>query len=256
MLASSGSAGLRIDELTAVVLVGGRGTRIEHLIGDVPKPLATIAGQPFLYWLTSWLVGQGVRDLVFAAGHLGNQIADWVVDLQVPSECRVVSRRESSPLGTGGGVLACLDLCEELVLVVNGDTLLLAELPPIVNRLRSTALSGIVLTVAIAESSRFGRVAATEDGLLHALLPSRPGPGTVNAGMYLFRREVLEQFLPAHVASLESDLLPHMLHTGAEIGVEASAAPFIDIGVPDALAEAEGFVTAHRSRIGDLGDYA
>lgn len=218
----------------------------------MPKSLAPVAGRPFLHWVTSWLIGQGVSDIVYSAGHLGDQIETWVGGLRLAEHGRAVCRRERSPLGTAGAVLACLDACQDIVLVVNGDTLLLAELSPIVSRFQADRLDGLIVAVYVADASRFGRLELGDDGLLRSFREKQPGAGIVNGGVYLFPRAVLERFLPVRPMSVELDLLPELLRSGARIGVAALEAPFLDIGVPETLAMAGEFVAAHRARIEGL----
>ena len=215
----------------------------------MPKPLVPVAGRPFLHWVTSWLIDQGVSDIVYLAGHLGDQIETWVAGLDLPEHVRALCRREPSLLGTGGAVLACLDVCQDLVLVVNGDTLLLAELSPIVSRFQTEQLDGLIVAVRVGDASRFGTLELGDDGLLRSFREKQPGAGIVNGGVYLFPRAVLERFLPFRPLSIELDLLPELLRSGARIGVAPLEAPFLDIGVPETLAMAGKFVAAHLARI-------
>lgn len=243
------SAYPRLEGVTAVVLAGGRGTRLAPLIDNLPKPLVPVAGRPFLYWVTSWLVRQGVSHIVYSAGHLGDQIETWVAGLRLVEHGRAVCRREKLPLGTGGAVLACLDVCQDLVLVVNGDTLLLAELSPIVSRFQAARLDGLIVAVPVADASRFGTLERGDDGLLRSFREKQPGAGLVSGGVYLFPRAILERFLPIRPLSMEVGLLPDLLRGGARIEVATVDAPFLDIGVPETLALAGEFVATHRARI-------
>ncbi len=244
----------RLEGLTAVILAGGRGTRLASLIDNVPKPLVPVAGRPFLSWVTSWLIGQGVVDLVYSAGYLGEQIETWVAGLDFPEGVRARCRLEPSPLGTGGAVLACLDVCQDRVLVLNGDTLLVAELPPVMSRLRPDRLDGLIVGIPVDDASRFGTLEIGDDGLLRSFREKQPGAGIVNGGVYLFPRAVLQRFLPVRTMSLELDLLPDLLRQGARIAVVAVEAPFLDIGVPETLATAGDFVSANRAQLcGDFG---
>ncbi len=125
--------------VTAVVLAGGRGTRIRGLYPDVPKPMIEVAGKPFLHWVTAHLVRAGVRDFVYSTGYLGDQIADWCGNEDFPG----VRRRacpEAEPLGTGGGLLNCLDICRDEILTINGDSLCVGGVSEIL-QLRSAARS-------------------------------------------------------------------------------------------------------------------
>jgi D-glycero-alpha-D-manno-heptose 1-phosphate guanylyltransferase len=215
----------------------------------LPKPLVPVAGRPFLSWVTSWLIGQGVSDLIYSTGHLGDQIETWVASLELPRGVQARCRREPAPLGTGGAVLGCLDVCQEFVLVVNGDTLLLTDLPPFMARLRADRSDGLMVGIPVADASRFGTLEIADDGMLRSFREKEAGAGTVNGGVYLFPRAVLERFLPVRAMSLEQDLLPELLRQRAQVGVVVTEAPFIDSGVPEALASADAFVGRHRSRL-------
>jgi D-glycero-alpha-D-manno-heptose 1-phosphate guanylyltransferase len=242
-----------LEGLTAVVLAGGRGTRLASVIDNVPKPLVSVAGRPFLAWLTAWLIGQGVSDLVYSTGHLGDQIQTWVSDLELAVGVRAQCHREPSPLGTGGAVLACLDVCQDRVLVINGDTLLLTELAPLVSQFEEDRLDGLVVGIPVADASRFGTLEIGENGLLRSFREKQPGGGVVNGGIYLFRKATLEGFLPVRAMSLEKDLLPELLRQGARIPVITLEDPFLDIGVPEALARADSFVSTHGPRLEGSG---
>jgi NDP-sugar pyrophosphorylase family protein len=233
---------IALPGLTAVVLAGGRGSRLGPLSADVPKPLIPVAGRPFLDLVAGWLRDQGVVDTVYSAGHLGEQVEAWVEGLHLLAGERATCRREPSVMGTGGAVLGSLDLCQAFVLVANGDTLLLTTLPPIVERVCTEALDGIVVAVRVDDTSRFGSLDVGEDGLLRSFREKAPGAGVVNGGLYLFRRASLERCLPVRPSSLELDVIPDLLRDGARIGVAVVDDPFIDIGVPDALAAADAFV--------------
>jgi NDP-sugar pyrophosphorylase family protein len=239
---------MSLDHLTAVVLVGGRGTRLGSLSAEVPKPLIPVAGRPFLDLVADWLRDQGVVDTVYSAGYLGEQVEAWLHGLHIRAPERARCRRESSAMGTGGAVLGCLDLCDELIVVANGDTLLLTRLPPIVEEVRANALDGMVVAVRMDDTSRFGSLDVDDDGLLQSFREKAPGAGVVNAGLYVFRRATLERCLPVRASSLEEDLIPRLVGDGSRIGVKVVNAPFIDIGVPDALAAADAFVGAHIPR--------
>ena len=236
---------MTLDGLTAVVLAGGRGTRLGPLSVDVPKPLIPVAGRPFLDLVAGWLRDEGVVDTVYSAGYLGDQIVAWVEGLPLLVGERATCRREPTALGTGGAVIGCLDLCQELILVTNGDTLLLTKLGPIVERLRRDALDGIIVAIRVDDASRFGSLGVGDDGLLRSFREKVPGAGLVNGGLCLFKRATLERRLPARPSSLERDVIPALVLERARIGVAVVEAPFIDIGVPDALAAADAFVDTY-----------
>jgi len=86
----------------AIILLGGKGTRLSALYPDIPKALAPTAGKPFLQWQLDWLFNNGLSSILLAAGYKGDQIADWVRQQNYKQEVTVSI--EPAPLGTGGGL--------------------------------------------------------------------------------------------------------------------------------------------------------
>jgi NDP-sugar pyrophosphorylase family protein len=233
--------------ITAVVLAGGLGTRLADLYPDLPKPMVPVAGVPFLHWVTQWIAAQGVADIVYSVGHHAPIIENWVADSPAPAEVRRRAKRELAPLGTGGGVLNCLDMASDYVLIVNGDTLLLADCSPSITRLATEPLDGVIFAVLVEDTSRFGSV-AVRDGLLHDFLEKRPGRGLVYGGVAILRRDILSNFPIGAPLSLETAILPALIGKGHRIAVTVTDEPFLDIGTPSSVAQADEFVGTYRDR--------
>lgn len=232
--------------ITAVVLAGGRGTRIAPLIADVPKPMVRVAGVPFLHWVTLFLARHGIADVVYATGFKGDQIADWCADGSLPGLQRRVSH-EAAPLGTGGGLLQALPLCGAWVLVVNGDSLCLDGLDRLLAA-PDAGTDGAILGLHRADASRYGSLETDARGNLTAFREKVPGAGYVYAGMLFLRRAMLEAVWRDGPLSIEHDIMPDLLSRQARIAsVLLDDAPFIDIGTPETLAQAEAFLAAHRA---------
>lgn len=236
------------QDLTAVILAGGRGTRVRALYPDVPKPLIPVASEAFLYWVTAWYANQGVSDFVYSAGHLGNQVEHWVRQRPMPPLVRQV-RIENEPLGTGGGLLNCLDLCRDWVLVANGDSLCLANLSAFLALHQRPGLDGAILGVDVDDASRYGTLDVDIDGRLKAFREKQPGTGTVNSGTYLFRRTTLERLRQPGSFSIEHDLVPEILASGGDFRVQrVTVVEFIDIGIPETVVTASDFIARNRAR--------
>lgn len=236
-----------MKDVTAVVLAGGRGTRIRALHPNTPKPLIPVAGQPFLHWLTLWLAESGVAEVLFSTGWLGEQIEDWCRS-QGDSVISFSCVREEEPLGTGGALFHCLDACKEWLLVVNGDALCMGGLPELLALRNSDGLDGGLIGVRVSDTSRFGSL-VVKNGLLQAFHEKIPGSGLINGGVYLFRKRALASMSLKGAFSIERELIPGLLQKGARLRVvEPRTCPFIDIGTPESLAEAENFVTANFQR--------
>lgn len=231
---------------TALILAGGKGTRLAGLYPDTPKPMIPVAGQPFVSWVTAWLVQQGLRDFVYSTGYLAAVVQDWC---RAPVFAPSVTRRwrhEETPLGTGGGILNCLEACGEDVLALNGDSLLLCDLAPMFAAFQNA--DAVMLGSWVADSSRYGTLDSGEDGFLRAFHEKRPGEGYINGGLYLMRQSWLRRFPRNVPLSMEYDVIPEMLKQGARIAVhKVKDAPFLDIGLPETVAQADDFIRANQS---------
>jgi NDP-sugar pyrophosphorylase family protein len=236
-------------EVTAIVLAGGKGTRLSSIYPDLPKPMVPMCGRPFLHWVTAWLVRQNVRDIVYSLGHRAEQIETWMSSADFGSDVRLRCQRESAALGTGGAIVNCLKLCSDPVLALNGDSLVLAPLAPMAARLDAT-VDGVLRGVAVDEATRYGTLEVGPDGLLRRFLNNQPGRGLINGGVYLMRQRFFSAHAPAGQSSMENDLLPAALANGARIAVDLPAqSPFLDIGTPGSVVRAEAFIAKHAAML-------
>ena len=169
---------------TAVVLAGGQGTRIRHLLPDLPKPLAPVAGRPFLEWVARYLRRQGVTRIVFSTGHHAAKIEAFAAGLTLEG-VSIGCVEEPTPLGTAGGFLHALkgvpDSAAEL-LVCNGDSLLLADLAPLFASLSAPDIDAALLAVTVEDATRYGTVEAGDGGLLHGFAEKHPAQVRSMAG--------------------------------------------------------------------------
>jgi len=226
-----------------VILAGGGGTRIRHLLPDLPKPLAPVAGRPFLEWVIRYLRKQGLGQILISAGFLAGKLAHFA------SQQGVQCVAETRPLGTGGGFLhafASAGGAASEVLACNGDSLVLAELAPMIASLEDQTIAGALLGVRVLDASRFGTVDADPSGCLTRFAEKHPGAGLVNGGVYLFRRAALAGFPAGRPLSFEYDVFPALVSQNRKIKVVSCEAPFLDIGTEESLAQADAFVAQHK----------
>jgi NDP-sugar pyrophosphorylase family protein len=242
---------LGLDQITAIVLAGGLGTRIRHLLEGVPKPMAPVAGKPFVEWVVRFLRAQGVRQVVISTGYLGHTIEEHFARTKVPG-ATVLCVREETPLGTAGGFLNAVQrsrIDSPAWLVVNGDSLVLASLAPMADALsEKTELS--VLGVSVPDASRYGTLALSAAGDLIGFAEKRPGPAVINAGVYLIRSSLLGKFSAQRPLSFENDVFPSLLRNGTGARAIPVQAAFIDIGVESSFREAGQFIVKNRAAFG------
>lgn len=230
--------------MVAIVLVGGK-----HLL----NPLINVAKEPFLYWLTLWLKSQGVCHIVYSASHQhADKITAFSQDLAdaFPALCLDVIT-EARPLGTGGGSALCAQrFPADYTLIVNGDSILLSDIRSAFTTLKQNhALDGIIFGTSLTNAGRFGTLEVDEHQLLRAFREKQPGKGSVNAGVYLLKNELLANVSPDKESSLEYDCFPRWLAEGKSIKVVDDKAPFIDIGTPESLKRAHVLMAEYQSLI-------
>jgi NDP-sugar pyrophosphorylase family protein len=230
------------DSVTAILLAGGFGTRIRALYPDTPKPMIPIGGRPFLEWQLRYLAGQGIRRFVISLGYLA-EVAEAYFAARPSDGLAIQTVVEGDPLGTGGATAyAAAATGGDPLLVANADSLAAADLAPAFGLLKRPETDAVILGVRVADASRFGTLAMDQDGRLRGFAEKRPGQGIINAGVYLFRRGVVKQFPARRPLSLETEVFPQLLAAGAVIYAAPAEVPFLDIGTPESLEEAEDFL--------------
>ena len=208
--------------------------------------MALISGKPFLQLLLGRLKSQGVDDVILGTGYMAEQIEkyfEWGDHFGV----RVRYSREDEPLGTGGALKLAESLISDPVLVLNGDSYVEWELVPILELFTAKNADVVVMLQAVADVTRYGSVAVDHDGRITQFVEkgASAGPGLINAGVYLLRKQIVCD-LPAGTAiSLEREVFPSLLDRGV-YGLVCTGL-FIDIGIPDDFKRAQ---TLLASRVG------
>lgn len=222
-----------VQEMKAVLLVGGLGTRLRSAVPSLPKALASVGDRPFLELLVRQLVSQGIHQLVMCTGYLAEQIEEVFQD---GSDLGAVIEysKEAAPLGTAGAVkLAqrCVQQDSEF-LVLNGDSLLEIDFHELISFHRKNGGLATIAAAPVQNASRYGTLQVGADGqvLGFAEKTGKSVPGIINAGVYVLSNTVLAQ-IPKGPTSLERDVFPRLLEQGVYAAEQRGL--FIDIGIPD-----------------------
>lgn len=227
----------------AVVLAGGLGTRLRSAVSDLPKAMAPIAGQPFLAYLLRHLEQSGIRRVVLAVGYRHEAIQDFFGSAY--GAIRLDYSVERELLGTGGGLRQALQYVQDAyAFVVNGDTFLRLDFAALAAMLEHS--EGIELVVAlrqIGDASRYGRAIVSSGRIQGFTADGTPGPGLINAGCYLVRRDIFERHPMPPRFSFERDFLEARITDVCPVAFPCDA-PFIDIGVPEAFQDAQTLIPA------------
>lgn len=224
-----------VDE--AVVLAGGLGTRLRAVVSDVPKPLAPVAGRPFLAWLLDGLAMQDMRRIVLATGHMAEKVEAAIGTRWAGME--IAYSVEDKPLGTGGALrLALSKLAGDAVHVLNGDTFLRYSLRGLENAACTAGVPAAIALARVDDVSRYGAVDVEDGKVIGFREKGGHGAGWINAGSYFLGVEALQALPTAEAFSLETGYLYPQAAIGGLAGYTESTG-FIDIGVPEDFARAQ-----------------
>jgi NDP-sugar pyrophosphorylase family protein len=175
-----------LQDITALILAGGLGTRLRSVVADRPKVLVPVHGRPFLAFLLDQLAAAGLRHAVLCTGFRAELVREELGLRWGPLELEYSA--EESPLGTGGALRRALPLARsEVVLALNGDSYCDADLPGFFAAHDTSRSAGTLLLTEVADTSRYGRVECNRDGRVLAFSEkqSAGGRGWINAGVYL-----------------------------------------------------------------------
>lgn len=216
----------------AVLLVGGRGTRLWPLTAAVPKGLLPLAGIPFLEFQLGRLAEAGVEEVWLAVGTDHQEAWERYAAHREESPALSISV-EHEPLDTAGPVTQLLDRLDETFLVLNGDVIFDAALSPF---LQEAPDAGIVLALArVEDTSAYGVVVTDAAGMVERFVEKPPrseAPAdTVNAGVYIASRRAFDGF-DAGRLSFERSVFPELVTRGDLGGVVVNGS-WLDIGTPE-----------------------
>ena len=235
--------------MEAIVLAGGLGTRLAERLNGVPKPMAPIAGRPFLEILLNQLQRAGCTRVLLSVGHLHAVIQDHFGASFRGMRIEYVV--EDVPLGTGGAIrMALTQASEESVLALNGDTFLQADYA---DMMRFHTVQATSMTMAITHQANVARYGAVlvRDGRIVGFqekssqvsgnqAPGRinQGPGWINAGAYALNKNIQWPSPLPQKFSFETDFLAPEIDRIAPAAYQVDGF-FLDIGIPEDLDRAQ-----------------
>jgi D-glycero-alpha-D-manno-heptose 1-phosphate guanylyltransferase len=216
--------------MEAIVLAGGFGTRLRELVPDLPKPMAPIAGRPFLEILLCDLAVKGFDHVILSLGYKAEAISSYFGTHY--AGLRIDSVVETEPLGTGGGVrLACELAKADHLYIFNGDTYLDLEAAA-VEALWQRSQNPVIVARSVTDTTRYGRLLVDEGRVIGFTEKGVSGPGLINAGCCVLSRVQLNALPPAVPFSLEQDFLAPLVQR-SPVEAFVTEGDFIDIGIPE-----------------------
>jgi D-glycero-alpha-D-manno-heptose 1-phosphate guanylyltransferase len=212
--------------MEAIVLAGGKGTRLSSVISDVPKPMAKIKGKPFLCYLFKWLEKNGIDKAILAVSYKANAIEDYFGHKH--GNIKTDYSLEEEPLGTGGAIKQALTHCQsENVFIINGDTLFDIDL----HKLAAIHNGALSIACRFEENAdRFGLINLHDNKVVSYTEKKPNSSGLISGGIYLINRTLLHDY--PEVFSFETEAMPDLVDAGKVCGARYDDY-FIDIGIPE-----------------------
>ena len=228
------------ETLEAIMLVGGKGTRLRPLTLSAPKPLLPTAGVPFLAHQLARAAECGITHVVLATSYRAEMFTAAFGD-GAAFGLSIDYVYEAEPLGTGGGIRNAASLLrsgpDDPIVVLNGDILSAHDVPAQVDLHRKAEAAVTLHLVEVDDPSRYGCVPTDSAGRVTAFLEKTPHPVTnrINAGCYVFRRSVIDQIPAGRVVSVERETFPGLIEAGAVVMGYPESAYWLDVGTPEAF---------------------
>ncbi|MFJ8996634.1 sugar phosphate nucleotidyltransferase [Streptomyces sp. NPDC102279] len=227
----------------AILLVGGRGTRLRPLTVHTPKPMVPAAGVPFLTHQLARARAAGVEHIVLATSYLAEVFEPYFGDgSSLGLHLEYVTEEE--PLGTGGAIRNVASRLrsgpDDPVLIFNGDILTGLDIPALVSTHETTGADVSLHLTRVEDPRAFGLVPTDSTGRVTAFLEKPQTPeeivtDQINAGAYVFRRSVIDTIPEGRPVSVERETFPELLATGAHLQGMVDSTYWLDLGTPQAF---------------------
>lgn len=231
--------------MQALILAGGKGTRLRPLTVYTPKPIVPVMNRPFLLYQIEVLAKAGIKDIVLSLSYQPDKIEDLLGD-GAEHGVRLSYVTEPSPMGTGGAYRYAADRLTETTIVLNGDILTDLDISAVIDFHRKNSSQATLSLTRVEDPSAYGLVQADERFRIKRFLEKpkpeevgKNGVNTINAGIYVLEPSILELVPTDEAKSFEYDVFPAILEKGLPFFAYVMANTYWrDLGNPKSYLEA------------------
>jgi mannose-1-phosphate guanylyltransferase len=243
--------------MEAIILAGGKGTRLRPLTVYTPKPIVPLLNRPFLTYQIEILRRAGITDITLSLSYQPDKI-ELLLGTGADLGVRLKFITEPSPLGTGGAYRLAADGATDTTIVLNGDVLTEIDVTDLIEFHRSKGAEATLALAPVENPSAYGLVETEAAGkILKWSEKPKPdevvagGVNTINAGIYVLEPSILSMMKLGVNSSFEYDVFPRMMAEGrAFFGYVMNGKYWRDIGTPASYLEAH-----HDFLAGRLGTF-
>jgi mannose-1-phosphate guanylyltransferase len=231
---------MRDDKREAILLVGGRGTRLAPLTDAIAKPMLPVGGVPFIAHQIAQAQAAGINKIVLATSYLAQTFTDYFGDGS-DFGVELIYAVEESALGTGGAIRNAAEFLtgspDSSIVIFNGDVLSGHDLPGQIAAHEKSKADVTLYLTKVKDARAYGCVPCDQSGRVLDFLEKMENPVTdlINAGCYIFKRSIIDQIPANKVVSVERETFPNLLKSGANIRGFIDNSYWLDVGTPQAL---------------------
>lgn len=222
-------------QITALILAGGEGTRLQPLTLSRPKPVLPVANRPFLHYQLEQFRSAGISRAVIAVSYKSDQISNVIGNSYHGIDISYSVEKE--PMGTGGAIALANNGTEGAWIVTNGDVLTDLDLRAFIQEHQRCGYDASILLTCVDDPSRYGVVELDRDNRIEAFVEKpRQGQGTsrwINAGYYLLSSRVVRQIPREKAVSVEREIFPALISEDFRLGGFKHKGYWMDMGTLD-----------------------
>jgi NDP-sugar pyrophosphorylase family protein len=232
-----------LTNIPAVILAGGKGTRLRPFTVTFPKPLVPLGDRPILDRLLRQLAHSGVRKVTLSLGHLSSLIRAYISQHDgFGGEFQISFVDEKCPLGTAGSLKLVSGL-DQTFLVINGDLLTDIDFGRVVETHQRSGAAVTISRYIRTEKTDFGVLELDKDGFITGYSEKPEYTYSVSMGVYVYEPRVLNYMQYNEYLDFPT-LILRLLDNGEHVGSYLHTGLWLDIGRPDDYAKAQDIVTS------------
>ncbi|MDK2799808.1 MAG: mannose-phosphate guanylyltransferase [Clostridiales bacterium] len=229
--------------MKALLLAGGKGSRLQPLTNRLPKPMVPIMGKPLLERTIANLKKSKIKEIVLSTCYQSNYIKEYFADgSQFDIKINYIS--EDIPLGTGGAIKNAEKYFDDTFIVLNSDILTDINIDQLIKYHKSKSALATIVVTNVKNPSQYGVIEYDQEDYITSF-KEKPQPheitsNYINAGVYVFEPQIFKEIPANRVVSIEKETYPMLLRKGYKVAAYKNDAYWLDIGTP------EKYIAAHK----------
>jgi mannose-1-phosphate guanylyltransferase len=240
--------------MKALFLAGGFGTRLKPITDYLPKPMVPVMGKPLLERNIERLKKYGVDEIVLSTCYKPKKIERHFKDgREFGVKISYVS--EDIPLGTAGAIKNAQSFFTETFLVFNADILCDIDISEMIRFHKEKGALATIAVTQVDNPSDYGVIEHDEKGYITAFKekprPHETNSNLINAGIYIFEPQLLDEIPYGRPVSIERDTYPLLLQKGFKLAVYNRCSYWLDLGTPEKYLKAHRDILEGVFQIGD-----